>query len=241
VKKGPGIAAIEGLMEATKGAVNSELKGHKIKSEWVPTSPLDNPATAYPGKTTEEAADEAKPNAINRALAHVVGAAPSNGEWDAQNEARADANSRPGSVYGLDPKDVVSATTLIDRAKNMSDSDYRSVVKNISNTVAFAEDEKGNPRTSLGNGLMGLVHDRDPIMYKEILNVLPKARADEISSLYDTAPTFDAKGKRIGGAPPSGIIPQSVIDNFDYAQNKAKQDERRSFVRGKGKLDEALK
>lgn len=245
-KKTPTIGQLEGLMEETKKLVNLKLHGAHVKDGWLPTSPLENEAPKFSGATVSESTgdNDARRPAILRGLK-----LPGGIEDPYAQDARIAAESRVGprsptgrpgqpSQYGMDPNDEAIAIGLVEKAKGLGDSDYSQIVSNLASTIGKSDQNGEIARPSLSTGLLNLVRDRDPVMYKDVVSQLADVvGAQKAQELTQFDNKFDAQGHII--QPPGGSpIPPEVLDAINQRNRLVDRNDRNSFVRGKGKLDE---
>lgn len=189
-RKAPGAAALEGLENVVKGGVDTLLKSHGVSDGWTPSSPLEQPALTFGGKTSQEIGEEAKPGLARQYLADPIAHVGSTAAGDETPEARAgraeeSALGRTAQIgkrtqtseYGLDPKDEAQAHAAIAQADSVGNAERSRIIDSIAAPILAGK------RPTLAAGLLNLVHDQDPKMYEEILTRLPDEDVKTIRAL----------------------------------------------------------
>lgn len=201
--KGKALASIKELRTIVSQSMDAELKGNGIKSGWSPSSPLTSLAPKFSGHTADEIGEDAKPGLLSRAvgpLAHLAGNVlhpidtingdrpatydPERIQRDAEEAARARVGM-PGEVskasigkssnYGLDPRDDDQLRGLIERDASVGHAEHLRIVKAIAGPI-----EEGK-RPSLSIGMLNLLRDQNPALYREVLGQLPPEQAKDLA------------------------------------------------------------
>jgi hypothetical protein len=202
--KAPAASSLDALDQLVKGGVDATLKSHGIKDGWVPRAVGENPETSFGGQTAAEVGASAAPSGLAKAdlyLSHPI-AGREEAIQAPQDAARVAAEQRTNargqsSNYGLAPADDDQARALIQAAKSASDAGRAQIVDTLAQPLLKGStfdpnDANASPfgaRPSLGAGIIHLIRDEDPKLYKEVLAKLPQYQAKAIAQFDDI---FDA-------------------------------------------------
>ena len=205
--KAPAASSLDALDAIVKGGVDATLKIHGIKDGWVPRAPSEMPETSFGGQTATEVGASAAPLGLAKTdlyLSHPIAGREAFIQAP-QELARTAAEQRTNAAgkssnYGLAPTDDDAARALITRAKGSSDEERARIVDTLAQPMLKGKpfdpnDPDASPfgaRPSLGAGIIHLIRDEDPKLYKEVLAKLPQYQAKAIAQFDDI---FDATGK----------------------------------------------
>lgn len=190
-RKSPGASSLDGLDESVKASVDAMLKSKGIKDGWTPAAASDNPAATFGGKTAAEVGEDERPGSVTRHLFYPLSADTAGQDnVDAATETALGRTNAAGqsSNYGLDPADDSKANALIGRARSAGNAERSRIVEQLAAPIIQQN------RPSLAAGLLNLVHDRDPAMYKEILDRLPPLQAKQIQDMGAVRSQFPGAG-----------------------------------------------
>ena len=102
----------------------------------------------------------------------------------------------------MDPAADSKASALINKAHTAGNAERSRIIEQLAAPIIQQN------RPSLAVGLLNLVHDRDPDMYKEILDRLPPMQAKQIQDMNATRSQFP--GADVGPQTPSSMPSDAV-------------------------------
>lgn len=218
IRKAPGVASLEGLEESVKAGVDAMLKSKGIKDGWIPASGTDNPAATFGGKTAAEVGADEAPGKLDRAatlaalrIGNPFGTAAdekadekAQAPQDAAFEKALSRTNAAGqsSNYGLDPVDDSKASALVSKAQTAGNAERSRIIEQLTAPIIQQN------RPSLAAGLLNLVHDQDPGLYKEILDRLPPLQAKQIQDMDAVRSKFP--GSDVGSQVPAPMPSDAV-------------------------------
>lgn len=193
--KGKALASLKELRRVVAESADGALKSDGIQSGWRP-SDRNTPTAKFGGKTAQEVGAGEEPGFITRnvtgPIAHQIGNAlhpvdvltgdrPAAYDpaalVDRATDSAAQRTNAQGvaSKYGLDPADDDRLRALIAQDASANHSAHADIVRAIAQPLTKSE------RPSLATGMLSLVRDESPALYREVMASLTPAQARNVA------------------------------------------------------------